>query len=84
MKLTNAKLRSLSVGKKVSDGGGLYYRSTAHNKGKWGYRFTMDGKSYEMGLETFSEIGKWIANKQEQRGFQKALVKLKAMNENTW
>ena len=96
MKLTNAKLRSLPIGKKVSDGGGLYYQPTAPNKGKWSYRFAMDGKSHEMGLGTFPqpfavggrtffhrpEIDKWLANKREQRGFQKAFVKLEVMNEN--
>ena len=56
MKLTNAKLRSLPIGKKVSDGGGLYYQPTAPNKGKWSYRFAMDGKSHEMGLGTYPEI----------------------------
>ena len=56
MKLTNAKLRSLPIGKKVSNGGGLYYQPTAPNKGKWSYRFAMDGKSHEMGLGTFPEI----------------------------
>ena len=56
MKLTNAKLRSLPIGRKVSDGGGLYYQPTANNKGKWSYRFTIDGKSHEMGLGTYPEI----------------------------
>ena len=56
MKITNAKLRSLPIGKKVSDGGGLYYQPTAPNKGKWSYRFAMDGKSHEMGLGIFPEI----------------------------
>ena len=56
MKPSNAKLRSLPIGKKVSDGGGLYYQPTAPNKGKWSYRFAMDGKSHEMGLGTFPEI----------------------------
>ena len=56
MKLTNAKLRSLRIGRKVSDGGGLYYQPTANNKGKWSYRFVMDGKSHEMGLGTYPEI----------------------------
>ena len=40
----------------MSDGGGLYYQPTAPNKGKWSYRFAMDGKSHEMGLGTFPEI----------------------------
>ena len=55
MKLTNAKLRSLPIGRKVSDGGGLYYQPTAPNKGKWSYRFAMDGKSHEMRLGTYPE-----------------------------
>ncbi|MDB3891787.1 Arm DNA-binding domain-containing protein [Alphaproteobacteria bacterium] len=56
MKLTNAKLRSLPIGRKVNDGGGLYYQPTAFNKGKWSYRFAMDGKTHEMGLGTYPEI----------------------------
>ena len=56
MKLTNAKLRGLYIGKKVSDGGGLYYQPTANNKGKWSYRFALDGKSHVMGLGTYPEI----------------------------
>ncbi len=57
MKLTNAKLRSLPIGKKVSDGGGLYYQPTAARRGKWSYRFAIDGKSHEMGLGTYPDIG---------------------------
>lgn len=56
MKFTSAKLRSLPIGKKVSDGGGLYYQPTATNKGKWSCRFAKDGKSHEMGLGTYPEI----------------------------
>jgi len=56
MKLTNSKIKSLPIGKKVSDGGGLYYQPTATNKGKWSYRFAIDGKSHEMGLGTFPEL----------------------------
>lgn len=56
MKLTNAKLRSLPIGKKVSDGGGLYYQPTATNRGKWSYRFARDGKSHEMGLGVYPEV----------------------------
>ena len=56
MKLTNAKLRSLPIGKTVGDGGGLYYQPTANNKGKWSYRFAINGKSHEMGLRTYPEI----------------------------
>ena len=57
MRLTNAKLRSLPIGKKVSDGGGLYYQRTATNRGKWSYRFAIDGQSHEMGLGTYPDIG---------------------------
>ena len=56
MKLTNAKLRSLAIRKKVSDGSGLYYQPTANSKGKRSYRFVMDGKSHEMGLGTYPKI----------------------------
>lgn len=56
MKLTNAKIKSLPIGKKVCDGGGLYYQPTGSSRGKWSYRFTIDGKSYEMGLGTYPQI----------------------------
>ena len=56
MKLKNAKLRSLPIGKKVSDGGGLYYQPIATIKGKWSYRFATDGKSHEMALVGYPEV----------------------------
>ena len=40
---------------------------------------------FAVGGRTFfyrPEIDKWLANKREQRGFQKAFLKLEAMNEN--
>ena len=56
MKLTNAKLRSLPVGKKVADGGGLYYQPTATGKGKWSYRYAIGGTSREMGLGVYPDV----------------------------
>lgn len=56
MRLTNTKLKSLPVGKKVAYGGGLYYQSTAIGKGKWSYRFAIDGKSHEMGLGVYPQV----------------------------
>ena len=55
MKLTNAKLRSLTIGKKVSDEVGLYYQPTAANRDKWSFRFAIDGKNHEMELSTYPE-----------------------------
>lgn len=50
MKLTNAKLRCLPIGRKVSDGGGLYYQPTAPNKGKcW---FHLQGHDLPLQNET--------------------------------
>ena len=40
---------------------------------------------FAVGGRTFfhrPEIDKWLANKREQRGFQRAFLKLEAMNEN--
>ena len=50
MRLTNAKIKSLPIGKKVADGGGLYYQPTAVGRGKWTYRYARNGKSRELGL----------------------------------
>lgn len=56
MRLTNAKIKSLPIGKKVADGGGLYYQPTAVGRGKWTYRYARNGKSREMGLGTYPEV----------------------------
>ena len=56
MRLTNAKIKSLPIGKKVADGGGLYYQPTALGRGKWTYRYARNGKSREMGLGTYPEV----------------------------
>ena len=56
MRLTNAKIKSLPIGKKVADGGGLYHQPTAVGRGKWTYRYSRNGKSREMGLGTYPEV----------------------------
>ena len=56
MKLTNAKLRGLPVGKKVADGGGLYYQPTANGRGTWSYRYAIGGTSREMGLGVYPDV----------------------------
>ena len=50
MKLTNAKIKILTIGKKHSDGAGLYLLLSKRQQGKWSYRFMLHNKSYEMGL----------------------------------
>ena len=56
MRLTNAKIKSLPIGKKVADGGGLYYQPTALGRSKWTYRYARNGKSRETGLGTYPEV----------------------------
>ena len=50
MKLTNAKIKTLPLGKKYSDGGGLYLFLKKNYQGNWSYRFMLHNKSHEMGL----------------------------------
>ena len=51
------EIRSLPAGEKAGDGGGLYYRPTATDRGQWSYIFSMDGKSHEMGSGTYPDMG---------------------------
>ena len=83
MKLTNAKLRSLHVGEKVGDGGGLYYRPTATGRGKQSYIFAMDGKSHEMGLGTYPDMSlkeARLAHAEQRKAFTSGKNRL----ENKW
>ena len=50
MKLTSAKIKTLSIGKKHADGAGLYLLLNKRQQGKWSYRFMLHNKSHEMGL----------------------------------
>ena len=50
MKLTNAKIKLLTIGKKHADGAGLYLLLSKRQQGKWSYRFMLHNKSHEMGL----------------------------------
>ena len=50
MKLTNAKIKTLSIGKKHADGAGLYLLLNKRLQGKRSYRFMLHNKSHEMGL----------------------------------
>ena len=53
MKLTNAKIKLLTIGKKHADGAGLYLLLNKRHQGKWSYRFKLHNKSHEMGLGQF-------------------------------
>ena len=50
MKLTNAKIKKLPLGKKYSDGGGLYLFLKKNYQGNWSYRFMLHNRSHEIGL----------------------------------
>ena len=56
MKLTNAKIKILTIGKKHSDGAGLYLLLSKRQQGKWSYRFMLHNKSHEMGLGQYPLI----------------------------
>ena len=50
MRLTNAKIKNLPIGKKVADGGGLYYQPNAVGRGKWTYRYARMARAARWGL----------------------------------
>ena len=56
MKPKNAKLRNLPVGKKVVDGGGLYFQPTAIGKGKWSCRYAIGRTSREKELAAYPDV----------------------------
>ena len=56
MKPKNAKLRNLPVGKKVADGGGLYFQPTAIGKGKWSCRYAIGRTSREKELAAYPDV----------------------------
>ena len=50
MKLTLAKIKTLPIGKKISDGQGLCLTKTAPNKGRWEHRYMRHGRARIMSL----------------------------------
>ena len=56
MKLNNAKLKTLPLGKSVCDGNNLYFTRTGDGKGKFTYRYQRLGKKHEMGLGPWPAI----------------------------
>ena len=56
MALTNLKIRSAAVGKKLHDGSGLYLTLSARGRGKWTMRFMMNQKAREIGLGPYPEL----------------------------
>ena len=67
MKLTLAKIKTLPIGKKISDGQGLCLTKTAPNKGRWEHRYIINKCVRVIALGTYPEItspkrGKSILN----------------------
>ena len=56
MKLNNAKLKTLPLGKSVCDGNNLYFTRTGDGRGKFTYRYQRLGKKHEMGLGPWPAI----------------------------
>ena len=56
MALTNLKIRSAAIGKKLHDGGGLYLTLSARGRGKWTMRYMMKRKAKEIGLGPYPEL----------------------------
>ena len=45
MKLTLAKIKTLPIGKKISDGQGLCLTKNAPNKGRWEHRYMINKRA---------------------------------------
>jgi integrase len=57
-KLTQNRLKSLIAKPgRHSDGGGLYFRTIGLDRAYWVYRFTIDGKTREMSVGPYPELG---------------------------
>ena len=56
MKLNNAKLKTIPLGKSVCDGNNLYFTTTGPERGKWSFRYQRLGKKREMGLGPYPII----------------------------
>ena len=56
MKLNNAKLKTILLGKSVCDGNNLYFTRTGPERGKWSFRYQRLGKKREMGLGPYPAI----------------------------
>ncbi len=56
MALTNLKIRSAAVGKKLHDGSGLYLTFSVKGRGKWTKRYMINRKAREIGLGPYPEL----------------------------
>ena len=56
MALTNLKIRSAAIGKKLHDGSGLYQTLSARGRGKWTIRNMINRKAKEIGLGRYTEL----------------------------
>jgi len=56
MKLNNFKIKTLPLNKKITDGNGLNLTLISRDKGRWTFRYRLDGKSREMGIGSYPEI----------------------------
>ena len=54
--LTQFKIKHVPKNKKVGDGRGLYFLKVGPGRGRWTYRYMMNGRAREMGFGPFPEI----------------------------
>ena len=55
-KLTVKEIKAASKGARLHDGHGLYLTLTAADRGKWSYRYRINGLSREMGLGPYPKV----------------------------
>ena len=55
-KLTVKEIKAASKGARLHDGHGLYLTLTSTDRGKWSYRYRINGLSREMGLGPYPKV----------------------------
>ena len=66
-KLTVKEIKAASKGARLHDGHGLYLTLTSADRGKWSYRYRINGLSREMGLGPYPLISlKDARNKRDE------------------
>jgi integrase len=70
--LTEAKIRSFTKVRFYADGGGLYLQVRASGSRSWIYRFRLNGRTRDMGLGAFADVG--LTKAREKANAARALV----------
>jgi Arm DNA-binding domain len=70
--LTESKIRTLTGGKLLHDGAGLYLQIRQRGFRSWIYRFRLDGRTRDMGLGSLDDVS--LVRAREKAAAARALV----------